>query len=192
MRATLSAMFGTALLAAAPASAFDPTGEVFLTVQGTSSGAVFDEERVAGPGVNMTGQEDGSWAGDVDGQNLDLDIENGRASAPNFAISYRKDGDEVRVEGLVGDSRLRVVIGPRHATARFGECSFDLDRKGPGTFYGSVGCVRRGGRGVGLASERLGGLATNFARLTLEGEAATADPPEPQLALALIAVLPRR
>jgi hypothetical protein len=182
MRANLLPVLGAAaaLLAGSPALALDPLGEVTLVVGGSGTSAGFDDEHVVGPLVNMTRTQDGDWAGDLVGQNLDLSFEGGRTQAPNFTIAYGKTGDRLEVEGLVEGMRVRVTLDPKRATGRFGDCSFDLKRTATGVFRGTFGCLPSHAPPT-----------TGIGELTLRGKAADADAPEPQLALALLSVLPR-
>lgn len=182
MRATLPALACAAALAAAPvALAIESTGEVVFRPRGSmASSASFDDERVVGPVVNMTRVEEGEWAGDVNGADVDLHVANGRIEGSSFTLDYSRDGEKVAVEGLIGGVRVRVAMDAKRMHGRFGVCSIDLKRKRVGLYEGDVGCLRGGNFPV-----------TAKATLELYGQAATADAPQPQLALALVSVLPR-
>ena len=171
------------LLLALPAvgqdAPFEPTGEVrFHVVGALASGASFDEARVVGPTVNLTRREDGSWAGDLAGENLSLDVGERRATGPNVNLLYSQKAGRTDVEGLVFGRRIRMALDAKGLRGRVGSCSFDLARK-TAVLRGDVGCVP----GASLP-------ATGKATLELIGQAADEYPPLPQLALVLVAVLP--
>lgn len=169
------------LLAALPAWAFEPTGEVIFNGGGvTAAGATFDGDRLVGPAVNLT-RDAGGWAGDLAGQNLHL-LWQGKDKlvGPNVTVVFRKaDNGDVRIEGLWQGTRFRVDIDQKKARGRFGNCSLDMKQTAPGLFRGDIGCQR--------------GRIPQTAKGTLKllGDAAKYQPDQlPQLALALIAVLP--
>jgi hypothetical protein len=172
-----------ALLAAAPALAqerqFEAMGEIrFHAAGGYNSGASFDQDRIVGPNVNLTRREDGSWAGDLVGQDLSLHLEANRLTGPNVSLAFTQKGSKIEVEGIFFNRRVRLALDPKRLKGRFGACSLDLVRKGS-AYRGDMGCSR---------GERL--PASGKAAVQLMGEAAGAQPPVPQLGLALIAVLP--
>ncbi len=172
-----------AALAAAPAFAqetpYEPTGEVRFHAGGLGSGASFSADRVVGPSVNMTRREDGGWAGDLRGHDLDLRATDTRLMGPNVNLLFSQKGDRVEVEGLFFNQRIRVKLDARKLEGRFGACSMDMARSKEGsTFRGDVGCLRAGMPASGKGA------------IQLLGEAAGSKPPLPQLALALTAVLP--
>jgi hypothetical protein len=170
-----------ALLAALPAAAFDPTGEVLFHIRGSAgTSAAFDGDRLVGPDVNLTRQDGGGWAGDLKGQNLDLDVTPKRVSGPNVNLVFSQKGGRTEIEGLFYGVRVRIAMDRKRLKGRIGSCSLDLGRKAPSLFHGDVGCIRRG------ATFPQAGKGA----LELSGEAANELPPLPQLAFALIAVLP--
>lgn len=180
---TLASLSLAALLLALPAGAqeapFEPTGELrFHASGGVGSGASYDDQRVVGPSVNLTRREDGSWAGDLAGEGVSLDVDAGRATGPNVNLRFAQKQGRSEVEGLVFGRRVRVTLDAKRLQGRVGECSFDLARKGA-ALRGDVGCV--GGRG---------GPASAKATLQLIGDAADENPPLPQLAFALVGALP--
>jgi opacity protein-like surface antigen len=186
MRALTSAALAATLLAAGAAAAqetpFEPTGEVRLLGYGSvGTGASFDDTRVVGPNVNLTRREDGTWGGDLAGQNVDLHFQGeNRLMGPNVNITYSTRDGTTLVEGLFYGRRVRVEMGKKKLQGRLGACSLDLSRRNVQTFFGDVGCSNPQ-RGLGTAGK---------ATLTLLGVAASANPPLPQLALALFALLP--
>jgi hypothetical protein len=185
MLALKTAALAAALLAAVPSLAqeppFEATGEVrFLGWGGTGSGAAFDAARIVGASVNLTRREDGSWAGDLAGQDLDLQITPKRASGPNVSINYETKDGKTLVEGLFFGRRIRIELDRKHLRGRLGACSLDLSRKNPQYLSGEMGCMPAG-RSV---------PQTSRATVQLIGEAGSDKPPMPQLALALVAILP--
>lgn len=179
--AALAAFLLSALPAAAQAPPFEPTGELrFLGHGSIGSSASYDGERLVGPTVNLTRREDGSWAGDLAGQNMDLEVSDRRVTGPNVNLTLSQKGGRTEVEGLFFNQRFRVTLDGKRLRGRFGECSFDLVRKRSGSFHGDFGCLRPGAAFPTSAK----------ATLSLIGTAADAAPPLPQFALALVAILP--
>ncbi len=169
-----------AAAAQTPPPIFQPTGEVyFIGVGGVGSGASYTEDRVIGPNVNLTRRDDGGWAGDLLGQNVDITVTPTRLSAPNFDVHIERKGDELAVRGTVFGQRFSMEMTPRELSGRSGNCSFDLSRRQPGVLRGNVGCT----------DPRSVFPATATGTLKLSGDAAEREPSLPQLALALIAAL---
>jgi hypothetical protein len=172
--------------AAAQEEPFEPTGEIRFRVSGgITTSASFNATRVVGPVVNMTRREDGTWAGDLLGENLDLHVdpaEEGKeqkASGSFFTLVQRAGKDSVVAEGLFNGVRFRAEVGPKKVKARFGNCSLDAVKKGT-VYRGDLGCLYPG---ASLPT-------TGRAVMEFMGEAADRAP-FPQLALALLAVLPQ-
>ncbi len=160
---------------------FEATGEIRLHGYGTvGSSAAYDADRLVGPSVNLTRREDGTWAGDLAGQDMDLEISEGRVSGPNVSLTVSRKAGRTEVEGIFFNRRFRVSLDAKRLQGRFGECSFDLVRKRGGAYQGDLGCLRA----------RSAFPATTRATLSLFGSAADAAPPMPQFALALVAILP--
>ncbi|HUL58539.1 MAG TPA: hypothetical protein VLU43_04655 [Anaeromyxobacteraceae bacterium] len=182
MRATVLAVGVAALLAGAPATAFDPTGEMtFRPGVGIAIGASFDDELVVGPGVNMARQEDGAWAGDLAGRNVELEVVPGRLNGANVSLALSENNGLTRIEGLFFGQRVRIQMDGKRFRGRVGACSVDLERKAPGIFIGDIGCVRGSGQEFPTVAR---------ATLRLSGVAAENAPPMPQFALGLLAILP--
>jgi hypothetical protein len=184
-RSILAALAAFPLLVASPVAAqgppFEPSGELRfhgLGFLGTS--ASFDDERLIGPTVNLTRREDGTWAGDLAGQNMDLQVSERRVTGPNVSLTLAQKGGRTEVEGLFFNQRFRMSVDAKRLHGRFGECSFDMVRKRD-AFRGDLGCLRAG------ASFPSSSKAT----LTLIGTASQPAPPLPQFVLALVAILPR-
>ncbi len=177
----LAAVLLSALPAAAQAPPFEPTGELRLHGYGAvGSSASWNGERLVGPTVNLTRREDGTWAGDLAGQDLDLEVSDRRVTGPNVSLTLTQKGGRTEVEGLFFNQRFRATLDGKRLHGRFGECSFDMIRRRGGPFQGNLGCLRSG------ASFPTSARAT----LSLIGTAADAAPPLPQFALALVAILP--
>ncbi len=166
-----------ALVALAPGDLpYEPTGEVLIVPPGAS--ASFSSDRVVGPVVNLTRMEGGYWAGDILGQNVQLEVTDRAIRGPNFDVHIERKKGAIVVRGNVFATRINVEFGPKEIEGRMGACSIDLAKKRPGIFSGQIGCQR-------------GGLpAVTGATMKLAGDAAAEEPPLPQLAFALIAVLP--
>ncbi len=176
----------SAILIAAPLAggaqslSFQATGEVFfLGWDSVGSGASYSDDRVVGPNVNLTRRDDGGWAGDLLGQNVDLTVTPTRLRAPNFDVHLERKGDEISIRGIVFGRPFSIEMTPKTASGRSGICSFDLQRRQPGVLRGGVGCT----------DPRSVFPATATGTLKLSGNAAEREPTLPQLALALIAVM---
>jgi hypothetical protein len=174
---------GLIAAAAAPAqdSPFEPTGEVRILAWGTmGTSAAFDEGRIVGPTVNLTRREDGTWAGDLAGRNVALEIRDGRLTGANVNLVLTQKGDATRGEGLFFGVRFRFELDGKRLSARFGDCTVDAKRlKAPGQLRGDAACLRRGDSFP----------SNTRATVQLIGDAANEPPPVPQLALSLLACM---
>jgi hypothetical protein len=179
MRPRLLACVAGALLAV-PAAAYDPTGELTFRVRGSvGTGASFDAERLVGPTVNLTRQEGGGWAGDIAGQNVRLEVTDRRVSGANVDLHLAAEGRKRMVRGNFFGQRLWLEYTGKKLSGRVGDCSLSLSQRRAGLLEGDIGCL-----------ERAGSLPrTAHAILQLAGDAAQPDPPMPQFALALVALL---
>jgi len=162
---------------------FDATGEIRLRASGAqTASAAFNTARVVGPLVNVTRRDDGTWGGDLLGQDLDLHLVEGKdlkVTGTNFLLVQRQSGDRTEVEGLLNGIRFRASLDSKSVTAKFGDCSMDLSRKGS-IYRGTVGCIQ--------PNSSL--PHTDRIQLELLGEAGATKPPFPQFGIALVAVLP--
>lgn len=167
-----------------PSSGEVSGGEVFFLPTGSpGNSAAFGGRRVVGPTVNMTATADGAWGGDLRGRNLHLEVAEGRLSGSAFEVTVERQGEALRLGGLVGDRRVSLRLSPQRfqGTIDGGVCSFDLERDAPGSYQGFLSCTAPGQRSPTITS----------ASLRLSGDAARIDQPAlPQLALAVLAVLP--
>ena len=173
-------------------------GEVlFLPLGSIGTSASFDARRVVGPNVNMTATSEGVWGGSLGGRNLVLQVAEGRLSGAAFEVTVEREGDALRLAGMVGDRRVGVRLSPQsfQGSVDGGVCSFELSSRAAGTYEGSLVCPARGHAGPAGAPIPPAVTATSprvtSTTLKLSGDAARLDRPVlPQLALALLAVLP--
>jgi hypothetical protein len=160
-------------------------GEViFLPLGSVGNGAAFDAQRVVGPTVNMAATPEGVWGGDLRGFNVVLEIGDGRLLGAALDLAVEREGDALRLVGLFGNRRVNFKVSPRQiqGTLDGGVCSFDLSLESPGRYQGFLSCPAPRARGLPVVTS---------ASLRLMGDAARLDQPMlPQLALALLAVLP--
>ncbi len=167
-----------------PSAGATAGGEVFFIPTGSpGTSAAFDDRRVVGPNINMGTTADGAWGGDLRGRNLVLAIIPGRLSGSAFEVVVEQEGEALRLAGLLGDRRVSARLSPKlfQGTIDGGVCSFELTSRAPGDYSGAVACTVRGQRNP----------IVNTAELKLLGDAARLDQPVlPQLALAVLAVLP--
>lgn len=171
-------------------------GEMIFLPQGTiGTGATFDDARVMGPTVNMAATPEGVWGGDVRGRNFVLQVSEGRLTGAAFEVAVEQEGDALHLAGIVDGRRVNVRLSPRRlqGTTNGGVCSFDLTLIAPGSYRGFLACPALPARfilpRVSAAGQRLPTVTSTTFRLS--GDAAQLDRPVlPQLALALLAVLP--
>ncbi len=183
---------GLAACAGAPAvpvpmpTSTEGGGEViFVPLGSVGTSAAFDVRRVMGPTVNMAATPEGVWGGDLRGRNLVLEIGEGWLVGAAFRLTVQREGDALRLAGLIGTRRVNLTASPRRVqgTLDGGHCSFDLSLESPGRYQGFLACPAPRGERLPLVTS---------ASLRLLGDAARLDQPMlPQLALALLAVLPQ-
>jgi hypothetical protein len=158
-------------------TAFASTGELRASY---GKSAAFDAWHVRGPNVNLTRAEDGSWdgTGGPEMTGLHLEVKPGSVRGAGVSLSIEKMADAfVEVGGLFYQDRYFIRVSSQRITGstRGGRCSFDLKRVSPNRFDGDMAC--------GMEITRIG--------LELFGDAARGeDPVLPQLAIALVAVMP--
>jgi len=158
---------------------------IFVPMGSVGTSASFDSRRVMGPNVNMAATAEGAWGGDLRGRNLVLEIGEGRLLGASLNLTVEREGDALRLAGLLGDRRVNLQVSPRQIQGSLdgGVCSFDLPLESPGRYQGFLACPAPLG-------ERL--PVVTSASLRLLGDGARLDQPMlPQLALALLAVLPQ-
>jgi len=179
-----------------PAQTEGGGGVIFVPSGGPGTGATFGERRVVGPTVNMALTPEGVWGGDLRGRNLVLEITEGTLSSVALQVSVERQGEELRVAGLMVDRRVNFLFSPRRVqgTLDGGACSFELEREGPELYRGFVACApprRELTPAMTSAVSRPTTPVITSATLRVSGEAAQLDRPVlPQLVLALLAVLP--
>jgi hypothetical protein len=137
-----------------------PSGEISLAAQGAS----FDAVRVRKPNVNLTKRADGSWGGVLGATGIDVSVTPKRVTGVGLTLVLEESGGEkgTVITGQWQGSIVRFEFDQSHALIRTPRYNTTLDRSSPNTF---------GARG----------------ELQLKGEAALAEPPWPQFALALLA-----
>ncbi len=174
----------------------DAGGEMVFLPQGTiGTGATFDDGRVLGPTVNMAVTAEGVWGGDVRGHSFVLQVSEGRLTGAAFEVAVEQEGDTLHLAGIVDGRRVNVRLSPRRlqGTTDGGVCSFDLALVAPGSYRGFLACPAPPSH---FMRPRVSGMGGRFPQVTsttfrLLGDAAQLDRPAlPQLALALLAVLP--
>ncbi len=176
-----------------PTSSAGATGEMVFVASGlvtlpsgsVGSGATFSDHAVTGQNVNMAITPEGVWGGDLRGHNLHLELSEGRMGAVALELRVDREGDTLRLSGIFGGRRVNVELSPRrlHGTLDGATCSFDLNSEAPGQYRGLMSCPPSRG-------QRLPEVTT--ATFHLAGDAARLDQPVlPQMALGLLAVLPR-
>jgi hypothetical protein len=174
-----------AVTAPAPGEArprtFQATGEVFFDAQGSGTSVAFDDFRMVGPRVNMTRADDGTWRGNVGDREMILKIQPGRITGDgvDLYVVYKPGSlPAVSIQGMYFQRQVwfSMKAGEIQGTTDGGRCSFDLSPgRTAGSWTGGVGCV--------------GNVRTGTLQLTVTA-ANLAQPPMPQLVLALVAVLP--
>ena len=102
----LTALAAAALLAATPALAEGPRGEVFSQ----AGSASFDSTSVRGPGVNMSRQADGRWSGWLDGSFVTVMVDGNSVRGPNVSLGIERTQKELRVRGLLGQGTVAITI----------------------------------------------------------------------------------
>ncbi len=139
---------------------FVPTGEIVIG----SMGASFDSVRVRKPNVNLTKRADGSWGGVIGNTGIDVSVTSKRVTGVGLTLVLEESGGEkgTIITGQWKGSILRFEITAEQALIRTPTFSTTLSRSSPNTF---------GSRG----------------ELVFKGEAALAEPPWPQFALAMLA-----
>jgi len=143
---------------------FQAMGEVLTR----DSSAAFSDWRVVGPHVNLTRQEDGTWAGDIAQTNVVLTSSVGRLSGANADLHFLRWGDEVVVRGHLAGRGINIRLRPGDGMPISGgiACRYEGNL---------VDCDRQS--------------ATVRPGIELRGLAArTRNPVMPQLGLALLAV----
>jgi hypothetical protein len=141
---------------------YKPTGEVVMI----RNQATFDAWRVMNPNCNLRKRADGSWAGTLSGQTVDVNVYENRVAGVGMTFTREVKDGRLIITGQFNSQIVRFELGPDLAIARLPNQSY--------TFVGH--------------SEEPGKFAWGpNAELQLKGDAAQAMPPWPQIAFALLA-----
>ena len=139
---------------------FVPTGEISMAMMSAS----FDAVRVRKANVNLTKRADGSWGGVLGSVGVDASVTPTRVTGVGLTLVLEESGGEkgTIITGQWQGKIVRFELDAHRALIRTPKFNATLNRSSPNTF---------GARG----------------ELQLKGEAALAEPPWPQFALALLA-----
>jgi hypothetical protein len=149
---------------AAASAEYVPIGEVIVR----GRGATFSDTRVVGPTVNLTRNEDGSWAGSILGSSVALKpIAPGRLKGAGGDLHFVRWESYVLVQGMLGNRKVEVRYkpGPGHASGAGIVCDAAV---------ATVDCTT---------------APTASGSAELKGRAAAPDAPMPQLGLTLLAAM---
>ena len=135
---------------------FNPTGEVFSTI----GSARFDSDRVIGPNINLEKRADGSWAGRLYENFLDLNEYENRVGGVDLTMQRLPLEKGEAYAGQWQGQFFRIDLGEKGIQVRTATRSFSLPKRARGQY----------GQG----------------QLTLTGQAADDAPPFPQFAFALL------
>lgn len=136
------------------------------SVASNGSVTTFTADTVTSPTVNVSRRTDASWAGVLRGQPIDLDA-NLRGVNVNLTVERDTTRGKTTVAGLVFQKPFRLVLSPEQLEVRVGNTVEQYVREKDGTWRPQAPSARYS--------------------LRLEGDAASANPPLPQLVLAFIA-----
>ncbi len=139
-------------------TAFEPTGTIVF-MRGSAS---FDANRVAGPRINVTKRSDGTWAGTLDEQSVDVTVTGNRIVGAFMTLSWEQSSNGVLITGQWLGRILRFQVTPEQVLVRTPNRSLTLNKKAEGE-YGPGGELR------------------------LTGEARVLNPPMPQFGFAMAA-----
>jgi hypothetical protein len=156
---------------------FESTGQILYAGPLRRTMTYFDDNRVIGPGVQMSRNPDGTWSGWLQGRAIKVEVDAREKSIDGAAISIKVDelsgsGLEIRGHWSVGRraEQLYVRVTPK-----------DLFARGP---TGSPSLLLNAS-GVGNYKDETGG---EFA-VQLMGDAALPHPPQPQFTFAILGAL---
>lgn len=145
----------------AGAEAFSPDGGVLVDLDGAvSASATFDENRVVGPHINVSRRADGSWAGTLKGQAVSVSKNGSHITGSQMSLDVKQDENRINVGGVAGNSTLRISITHKQLEVKTPQYSITIRRTGYDTF--------------------------GVSRVQLTGLAAQPNPPQPQMALAML------
>ncbi len=141
---------------------YKPTGEVVLI----RNQATFDAWRVMNPGCNMRKRGDGSWAGTIQGQTVDVNVYENRISGVGMVFTREIKDNRIIITGQFNSQIVRFELDGEKAMIRF-----------PGQSYTLNGHLEEPGKFTWGQN----------AELQFKGDAAQAVPPWPQIAFAMLA-----
>ena len=144
---------------------FKATGEVQLY----NRSAAFDAYRVRGVKCNLSKRTDGSWGGTLNERPVDVTVTDTRVSGVDFILTREKsEGNKMVVTGQFQGKIYR----------------FELDE--------NQALIRAPNNSVTLPGRQVSPTQTTYGaqgNLQLKGEAGSDNPPWPQLAFALVAMM---
>jgi len=158
---------------------FEATGEVLYAGPFRRTMTSFDDERVIGPNVNMSRNQDGTWSGWLQGRAVQVTVDPREKAIDGAALSIKVeelDGSGVEIRGHwstgVRAEQLYVRVTPKDLFSRgaTGTPSLFLGSAGPGAYRDGTG---------GEYSVRL------------IGDAGLPHPPQPQFTFAILGALSR-
>lgn len=162
MAAVLAA---AALLGCAHGAPADEKPKVFNKLGGVvflGGSASFDEDEVNGPLINMSTRSDGTWAGTINNEVVDVNVYSGRAAGSSLTMKWSDEPNHRVIAGAFRDQPYRFEIFPDHISVRLPTRSFDLQHRQDFSF--------------GPGGE-----------LKLEGQAQSLTAPMPQFGMAMLA-----
>lgn len=164
MRAVL-VVSSALLLACQTTPAADEKPKVFNKKGGVvflGGSASFDEDEIVGPLVSVSQRSDGTWAGTINSQVVDVNVYDGRAAGAYLVMKWTADGDKRVITAQLNGRLHRFEMYPDRIEVRGPTRSFTLGHRRDWTF--------------GPGGE-----------LKLEGQAQGQNPPMPQFAIAMLA-----
>jgi len=132
-------------------------GVVFL-----GGSASWDEDEIVGPLITVAQRADGSWAGTINGQVIDVNVYKGRAAGSYLTMRWKVEGEAKIITAHLNGRLHRFEVYPDRIEVRQPTRSFTLGKRADGSY--------------GPGSE-----------LKFEGDGNQVRPPMPQFGFALLA-----
>jgi hypothetical protein len=85
-----------------------PTQEVENRIEGQGASVAFTQDRVFGPHVSLARRADGSWAGNVRDEHVDLKWSGSSLNGAGVAITVEKVKGDTVAQGLWRGERVRI------------------------------------------------------------------------------------
>jgi hypothetical protein len=120
-----------------PVSELQKTGEVLYA----GRSAAFTADRVWGPAMDISRRSDGTWAGQLHQEAIDVNVYNGRIAGVHLSFSYEQTADTLLAQGLFLGRPFRVRIGPTQIEVMVHSRALQLDRHDTQSF-GPTGELR--------------------------------------------------